>query len=626
MKLKNITIKNYKSIEEIKFEISKKAGSYTTCLVGVNETGKSNILEAMSFFHGFKEMPYIPDICNQNKDVERYIDISYEIVFEDREEYLDCLKKSFEAEDKIIEELCINQVMRKVHLEGEENLSPDNDIDFTIGNLSIDSLLFRKQEGYESPPTERYVIERKEKIPEDERQHFEPLDLDKLHSILSEVIDEKINQDIECTLWKPVEKHLISSEVDLNTFKENPDENIPLKNIFYLAGYTDQAKIKGRIEEISGRHNQLRKLERQLSSTSTKYFNSKWKELEVKIDFRISDGLICTASIQDKSKEDHFFLMSDRSAGFKQFASLIFTLSIQNDKEGLKNNLILIDEPELHLHPSAIRHMREELINIGKENYVFLATHSNFMVDNHTPKRNIIIKKNRDNNTYKKEIKDYNDMADDEVLKEAFGINVFKDFLTPNKILVEGKSDKLIIEKAIRKIDKDFDFAVSNGNGNNISSVASLLNFQKILALAIVDDDKSGKGNKKTISETGGIFKDNVFTIRDIEGGILEGGTTEDSLDRRFVISKFNEVSGMELKADSLREDKPIIKQIDIYLMKNSKTRKEIDKLIYDLKIKISEDFDPGTNLEQKMPLLYNLAKKIIDKLKSQAESSESKK
>ena len=74
--------------------------------------------------------------------------------------------------------------------------------------------------------------------------------------------------------------------------------------------------------------------------------------------------------------------MDERSQGFKHFISLILHLSISNKKEKCKDQIIIIDEPENHLHPSGIRYMRDELIKIGKNNYVFVATHSPFMIDN----------------------------------------------------------------------------------------------------------------------------------------------------------------------------------------------------------------------------------------------------
>ena len=55
MLLKNVKIQNYKSIEEIEFPIEKRNDSYTTILLGKNESGKSNILEALSALEKYNE-------------------------------------------------------------------------------------------------------------------------------------------------------------------------------------------------------------------------------------------------------------------------------------------------------------------------------------------------------------------------------------------------------------------------------------------------------------------------------------------------------------------------------------------------------------------------------------------
>lgn len=55
MLLKNVKIQNYKSIEEIEFSIEKRNNSYTTILLGKNESGKSNILEALSSLKNIKK-------------------------------------------------------------------------------------------------------------------------------------------------------------------------------------------------------------------------------------------------------------------------------------------------------------------------------------------------------------------------------------------------------------------------------------------------------------------------------------------------------------------------------------------------------------------------------------------
>ena len=77
-------------------------------------------------------------------------------------------------------------------------------------------------------------------------------------------------------------------------------------------------------------------------------------------------------------------------------------------------------------------------------NYVFLATHSQFMVDNNNRERHYIVTK-PENNTCVKVWNSTIDLADDEVLRQAFGINVLNDLLAKHKMLVEGYSDYQII-------------------------------------------------------------------------------------------------------------------------------------------------------------------------------------
>lgn len=48
MKLEKIDISNYRSIESIEVEIKPIAGSFTFALLGINESGKSSFLKAIS--------------------------------------------------------------------------------------------------------------------------------------------------------------------------------------------------------------------------------------------------------------------------------------------------------------------------------------------------------------------------------------------------------------------------------------------------------------------------------------------------------------------------------------------------------------------------------------------------
>jgi len=529
-----------------------------------------------------------------------------------------------------MENLRIKKVVKNVYLR-RKGKKFDYQYDIVFGKLDLNDFFYKEtsenvvlKEAKADKSVKKYEFKELKDLSNEEKDEFKELNLDKLGGILIEILHGCfIKYENKVSLWKPSEKYLITESINLNEFKDDPNSNIPLKNIFSLSNYLKGDIIKTKIEEAERNNRSLRRLEKQLSRNTTKYVNDVWKGHKIKFDIRITDQMTCQVHIKDRGKknEDNYYAMISRSQGFKQFISLILTLSIENEKFDMKDRLILVDEPENHLHPSGVRNMRNELIKMGIKNYVFISTHSNFIIDNKKPERNIIIKKDSNNNTYKKEIKSYDDLVDDEVLKEAFGINVYKDFLTPNKILVEGLSDKLILKKAIRKSFPDFDFAITNGKGSNLPVVASLLNYEDIDPLVVLDDDKQGKENKKNILKVNGIFTtSNVFTIRDLVGEIINDGTIEDLLPREFVISKFKEIYKKHIKEDfnsKINEKIPIIEELKRFLINKlgRDKKKEIHEFLEKLKIRLSEDYDPS-NIKEKAPLLYSLSEKLVERLK----------
>jgi predicted ATP-dependent endonuclease of OLD family len=82
-----------------------------------------------------------------------------------------------------------------------------------------------------------------------------------------------------------------------------------------------------------------------------------------------------TFLVEEKS-DTYKFEVDKRSDGFKQFVSIILNLSIENETGVLNNKVILLDEPETHLHPSGQKYLRNELLKISENNLVIYATHS----------------------------------------------------------------------------------------------------------------------------------------------------------------------------------------------------------------------------------------------------------
>src|SRR5690606_22502428 len=103
----------------------------------------------------------------------------------------------------------------------------------------------------------------------------------------------------------------------------------------------------------------------------------------IKITFKIMDGHI-NFHVKDIDSKGKAQTSDMRSDGFKQFVSFLLTIAAENKNEELKNTILLLDEPETHLQPKAQEYLLTQLIGItnnNKNNIVFFATHSNYMID-----------------------------------------------------------------------------------------------------------------------------------------------------------------------------------------------------------------------------------------------------
>ena len=81
MKLTKIIIKNFKSIRYLELDVKKYGKSYTAMLLWLNESGKSNILEAISCFNiPEKEFNY-EEYHNQKDENRNCVDLYYHLEF-----------------------------------------------------------------------------------------------------------------------------------------------------------------------------------------------------------------------------------------------------------------------------------------------------------------------------------------------------------------------------------------------------------------------------------------------------------------------------------------------------------------------------------------------------------------
>lgn len=84
------------------------------------------------------------------------------------------------------------------------------------------------------------------------------------------------------------------------------------------------------------------------------------------------------ATFMIKKESNQQINLSNLGSGYEMLFSLIYSyyMSIQNNK----NLIVLIDEPELHLHPSLQGKFVEFLLNISKSAQIIITTHSSLLI------------------------------------------------------------------------------------------------------------------------------------------------------------------------------------------------------------------------------------------------------
>jgi predicted ATP-dependent endonuclease of OLD family len=365
MKLTSITIKNYRSIEELSFDIATlDDGTFTYGLIGVNEAGKSTILKALALKDGLKNekgeaQPLARDFKYKAKPVE--IEYTYSLDRKEQQEAKDYLVANAPSAD--ITGIDLSGIIYTVYF------------DLATPTQAMESV---------------YV-----KSIKDDNEHKVAVE-----EHLTTHISPRTHESI---FWTAEDRYLISQPINLAQFATTPDDiSIPLKNCFALAGIAGIDAIKSRIALIT-ESTEREQLENELGEKVTAHINTAWPKHPIKITFDISDGLI-NFHVHDLYTKGKAKTADQRSDGFRQFVSFLLTISAQNSNDELSNSILLLDEPETHLHPQAQEDLLRELVKITqnkRNNLVFFATHSNYMIDKKDLSRNYKVFKKPNKKTEK---------------------------------------------------------------------------------------------------------------------------------------------------------------------------------------------------------------------------------
>lgn len=379
MQLESLEIENYKSIEHLKFDIIKINKSYSYSLIGVNESGKSSFLKGLSLLDE-KDLKFPEDYNDDSKPV------SMQMIYNITDYYIEDLKKELASVHKFTRDVLELISISKIEIKVEYNTNAE------CTRLINEVIHFKKNDIVEYKIVNK-ILTKKTKD-----------DTDENYLILSDFFkmyypNYFYDQSHRVVFWQSTPEYLLLDEIDLEIFSNEPKKiSIPLLNCFTLSGI-EPAKIKEEIRKLKSAV-AINSLQSKLSDHITHYINTVWPEHPISISFQINNNKI-SLLIEDNGVKWKPKTTSQRSDGFKQFISFLLTISVENQNKKLTNTILLIDEPETHLHPPAQINLLKELIKIASENnnICFYATHSNYLIDKEDLDRNFKVFKEKNQKT-----------------------------------------------------------------------------------------------------------------------------------------------------------------------------------------------------------------------------------
>lgn len=203
-----------------------------------------------------------------------------------------------------------------------------------------------------------------------------------------------------------------------------------------------------------------------------------------------------------------------------------------------KGLVLLLEEPESHLHPKAIHNLKKVLYEISKTNQVIVTTHSPIIIERLQVKHNIIVE-----NGKASPAKSVNE------IRESLGITMSDNLASAYLVLlVEGEEDIVLLKPWLEEKSAKIKSALANatlifdhlGGASNIGYKTTLYKNNLCNVVAYIDNDEAGRKGV-TDAENKGILKPNEYVLSFVRA--MQNSELEDLIDinsyRQLIIDEY---------------------------------------------------------------------------------------
>lgn len=538
MRYSKFLIKNFKGIQSLNFELDNRnpiSKIYT--FVGLNESGKTTILEALSFFY-------------DNVKDEKELTITKSIV-DDVHELIPKAKKSLFNENIVVKATVVvedsdkEEITNFIKALGYQDVTILDNIEITVQLQFKDSSYLKKNRLW----TSNYAIVKKRiasKLVTKSLHDLEKSDWLLVTNFIGEkllpaiiyypnflfdfpdqiFLEESENESKEQIFYRNVLQDILTSI----------DKNLLLKehivDRFKSALPKDVGSTEAVVNKMSGQ------VTRFLTKNKLNVFSKLLETKEVSIKYPKKNALDeIYLEIKLKSGDDEYFIR-ERSLGFRWFFTYLLFTQFRIFRTGTKKLIFLFDEPASNLHQTGQHRLLEAFdeLTTNTNAFVIYSTHSHHLINPKLLETTYIVKNNALN--YEDE-GDYNSyMTDISIVRyrdfvslNPSQVNYFQPILdvleyrpsnlenVPNIIMLEGKNDFYTLQYFNEIIlgAGPINFTPGMGSGT-LDTIIQLYYSWGQNFIVLLDSDKAGKIQKdRYVAKFGTILNDRVFLLSDID-------------------------------------------------------------------------------------------------------------
>ncbi|MFT3674308.1 MAG: AAA family ATPase [Chitinophagaceae bacterium] len=513
MKFKQFKIQNFKGIENVVVDLDKSPDANIYTLVGLNESGKTTILEAINFFNPSNQGLSVLDLPGAAiKDFNLLIPINSRDNFNGSVSMEVTIGLDHDDIKKINQFISENTDFSEVE--------PLKEIIYYRNYFYENSKFLRSDfrwTGFngklKSSPNDDYVK------------------LSKYNKEYNLKLSNYCSTLIPSILYFPNFLFDFPSRIYLESKNEPTDKEqfyldlvqdilYSLQNeTNYKTHLVDRAKSADRNDRRS-LDSLLKKMNRKVTDTVFDAWNRIFKrsikdtQVIMKCDVDEEDRTFLEFEIES---HDGIYQINERSLGFRWFFTfLLFTQFRPYRKELPQNVIFLFDEPASNLHSSAQKQLLKSFENLTKNSKIIYTTHSHHLINPNWLESTYVVKNEglrlEDTESYniKKTnitIESYREFAIRHPKNTAYFQPVLDvlDYapsnleLIPDCVFVEGKNDYYTLEyfqTVILNLEKRINLAPSTGAGNLNTLISLYLGWGRDF-IVLLDSDKEGQKQKE---------------------------------------------------------------------------------------------------------------------------------